>query len=504
MADIRVSSYEILLSLPEETGGILAVNGLYSAFDIVTGEDAVLLQKGREDSRSLEGISEDCRKRLCKRGHLVKETPEEEQENAQILSKVYRQMNSEKMIRPVIIPGNSCNFRCKYCFERKAENGGAGFGAPAVMSEELAETVFSWLEQKKNLGYRIDGCTVYGGEPLLEQNRQVLGIIAGSCRRLGISADCVTNGYLLEKFPELLSEKAFSLLQITVDGPKEVHDLRRCTADGGGSFEKIMDNIGLALEHGIRAEVRININRENLYSAMELPEEFRRRGFSGNPGFSWYCTPTVKRYEEDVRNAVSEQELFEVLSGNFGQEEAIRRSGSYRIMADRLHRCLDGKDRPELTPNGCGAETGMIVIDPDGQLHTCWEKTGRKEDVGKADPKTGGFQYGRDYYRWRTRTADRMENCRTCPYLMFCGGGCAAAAEAENGRLFTGDCGEKKEIFNCVAVSLAAAAFSEKGEKSPGSGYYDLFSSLESEERDVLREASDGRKVAGIYKKYLR
>lgn len=503
MADSRVSSYEIILSLPESTEKVLAVNGLYGAFDLVFGKDAEILQKAVKDRQYLKFLSASCFKRLSERGHIVTETEVEERENVGILSGLYRSLRYRNVIHPVIVPGSSCNFRCRYCYERNTGSGACGNGHASVMSKEQAKAVFRQLENLKKSGYRIDRCTLFGGEPLMEQNRNILEMTEEFCRRWGIRADCVTNGYYADCFMDLLCGGAFRALQITVDGTKEVHDSRRICADGSGSFEKIMGNIALALGNGLQVTVRINVNRENLNTAADLLPEFENRGFTGYSGFSCYFKPTLDRYEDREENAVTEQELYTVLCEKFGPEEAVRLSRSYGIVEKQLEQCMEGTAYPELHPAACGAAIDMVVIDPDGRLHACLEMTGRDEKTGTSVINADVFSFEKKHYYWKTRTVEHMEECSVCPYLMFCGGGCAAAAMDRSGSLFAEDCRETKSIFETAARIVSQRMYQKNECLSQGLSMYDLFRELTPEDRTVLKEETDPERLWKTVGKYL-
>ena len=107
----------------------------------------------------------------------------------------------------------------------------------------------------------------------MASNRPQVEEIVNGCKKRGIEMVCVTNGYDLDKYIDLIKEVKFDFIQVTVDGPKQVHDKRRILAGGQGSYDRIMKNVELALKAGIRIHLRTNINRSNLESSMELVNE---------------------------------------------------------------------------------------------------------------------------------------------------------------------------------------------------------------------------------------
>ena len=133
---------------------------------------------------------------------------------------------------------------------------------------------------------------IYGGEPLLKENKEIIRYISKKAVDAGLTLDVTTNGYDLDQFIDVLTEYNYSLVFTTLDGTGEDNDKRRVYAGGGGSFEKIINNVGLALSKGLRVSVRINVGPENLDRASDLAEVFEEKGFTGYPGFVYYYTAT--------------------------------------------------------------------------------------------------------------------------------------------------------------------------------------------------------------------
>ena len=304
---------------------------------------------------------------------------------------------------------------------------------------------------------------------------------------------CVTNGYELDRFIDLLKDHPFSFLQVTVDGIGETHDARRYLAGGQGTYARIMDNIGLALRNGISIHLRINVNRSNLESATRLPEAFRERGFTEYPGFHYYFKATTACFEEDPGNTVTDEELFHVLCGRgIVTPEDVSHSRVYFDMASRVLRALKKETYPPLSPAHCGAESDMLVVDPEGILYACWDLVSMEEhSIGFTDEESGRFLFNFDFSKWRTRTVDNMADCAACPYLMFCGGGCAAESLLGCGDLRKGTCGSVRQAFDFVVGRICEKRFEQDGEQVQSLSLYDLFDGLSAEDRQTLCTTTD-------------
>ncbi len=501
---LRVSRYELIYPFQKDHTHAVAVNGLYGAFDVMTSGEAEILRRGKEDPEVLGALASETLDRLGKRGHLVRETAEEEEENVRILSRLYWLIPYRSHTELVILPTYNCNFRCEYCFERARLERGQQW-LSRTMSEETLDAIFRQMEAYRQMGIHPKGCTLYGGEPLLNANREIVTRIIERAEALDMKLVCVTNGYELDRFIGLLKDHPFLFLQVTVDGVGETHDGRRFLAGGQGTYERIMDNIGLALENGISIHVRVNVNRSNLDSAMALPEAFRQRGFTAYPIFRYYFKATTSCFEEDPKNAITEEELFRVLCehGICGEKD-VSHSRIYQEMAARISKAMKRESYPAFSPAYCGAESTMLVVDPEGMIYPCWDLVSMEEyAIGFTDIGAGRFRFSFDFSKWRTRTVDNIPECRECPYLMYCGGGCAVESLLGRGDLRKGSCGGTPRAFDYTVVRISERTFAKDGALSQTLSLYSFFRGLTAGERQTLLTTMDQETVMNMMKDRL-
>ena len=501
---LHVSRYEMILPFPRDAGRCAAVNGLYGAFDVVTAGEAEILRRGLDNPEAVLALPEETLSRLARRGHLVPETPEQEAEHVRILSRLYWLIPYRGQTDLVILPTYNCNFRCEYCFERARLERGPQW-LSRRMTPEMADAIFRQMERTREKGVRTVSCTLYGGEPLMSANREIVRRIIERAEALEMKLTCITNGYELDRYIDLVRDHPFLFLQVTVDGTRETHDARRYLAGGRGTYDRIMDNIGLALENGINIHVRINVNRSNLESAMALPEAFRERGFTEHGTFRYYFKATTPCFEDDPANAITEEELFQVmLSHGICTGEDVSRHRIYNEMAVRVSRAMKRESYPALTPAHCGAESGMLVVDPEGTIYPCWDLVSMEEHaIGFTDAESGRFLFNFGLGKWRTRTVDNIPECRACPYLMFCGGGCAAESVFGSGELKKGACGGVPRAFDYVAPRISERMFERDGVLSQTLSLYSLFRDLPAETRRTLLETTDQEEALKIMKERL-
>lgn len=159
-----------------------------------------------------------------------------------------------------------CNLRCKMCGQW-GDN-----GAARSQESELLKARLSLDEIKKIIDEVCvfkPNITLFGGEPLLHPDiLEIIRCIKGK----GLHCLMITNGTLLPELAEGLVEAGLDELNVSVDGPGELHDQIRGLS---GAFDKISRGIGLinaAKSQGKRNKPLINIqctiNRHN-YERLE-------------------------------------------------------------------------------------------------------------------------------------------------------------------------------------------------------------------------------------------
>ena len=74
----------------------------------------------------------------------------------------------------------------------------------------------------------------------------------------------ISNGSLIsDSIITKMKELKIRGVQITVDGPKEIHDQRRISKDHTSSFDAIISNVNKLLKNKIEVVLRINVDKTN-------------------------------------------------------------------------------------------------------------------------------------------------------------------------------------------------------------------------------------------------
>lgn len=153
-----------------------------------------------------------------------------------------------------------CNLRCKHC------------NAWNLKGEELETAqIIHVIEELSRMGTRKIQLT--GGEPLL---RDDIGQILDFCRKKGINTSINSNGMLVAKRIDALSN--LGLLCLSLDGPQPIHDLLR----GEGSYDGVIRAAHIARDKHMRLRFVTVLSRSNLGSIdfiLEKAKEFNASVF---------------------------------------------------------------------------------------------------------------------------------------------------------------------------------------------------------------------------------
>jgi len=274
--------------------------------------------------------------------------------------------------------------------------------------------------------------TWYGGEPLLaastlwDLSERFLKLSEQHSFRY--SAAITTNGTLLTKdtVSNLLRYRVTSM-QVTVDGPREIHDARRPFRRGTrSSFDTILEN----LDHVVGKmdiSLRINTDRRNAAFTEDLLGILADKGWLGeDTGFYPYMAPVSKLTDAcaDVAQECCTAASFLDHSISF-----CKACGTYGVPI----RTRALYHFPVSVKYNCGAVSlNSMVITPSGDIHKCG-LTVSDENESLGNIREPLDLVNPNLLKWLNFDPFALEACRECDLLPICLGACPKRAlEGEN------------------------------------------------------------------------
>ena len=425
MKKLKKSVY--LINIPLEDGNSLFIHGYTGAMDVVPGHLAAYLEQVQEVSMDESPFSDSTLEALAKRGYITTMTDEEEYAHVVKVAHLLHEARKRLHKSFSFLVTYNCNFRCPYCFENGIScNGNAWSGQ--VFTRDMVDKAYmamQEIEPRKEL--HAKNILLYGGEPLLKENRDIVSYIVQKGQESRHTFSAITNGYDLDTYVDLLSPELINTLQITLDGCREFHDSRRKHYLGTGTFDKIMVNIGRALSRQVRVAVRINTDVNNFGDVERLSTLFRELGYSENPCFSFHSS--ILRYYQTsgTETDIKYMDWNQFIQKHYTEDKediACQDFNLYHMFYDCL---LKGKSYA-MTSASCSAQYNSYIFDPSGNIYTCLETVGKEQYiVGRF--LSSPIEWSKVRRFWQDRNIATAPNCRYCKYALLCGGGCLARAK---------------------------------------------------------------------------
>lgn len=238
-----------------------------------------------------------------------------------------------------------CDLACAHCDSRGLK----------TVNEVGTETALRLIDQMHQAGVRLVSIT--GGEPLV---REDIGDIVRRILDKGIVCKMNTTGMRLASV--LAELRGLDLLQLSMDGPRDVHDRVR----GAGTFDALQRAVRMAREAGIPTHLVCVLNRFNATRVEETLECARAMGVrvqfqpmvetpESRPGF--------EAFHPDSRDAVlAWRQLARLRAARHGLGRTLKNS-----MAE-----IEYYARFAETGAGVvGCSLVMATLDPDGRMSFC-------------------------------------------------------------------------------------------------------------------------------------
>lgn len=392
-----------------------APDGKKLAFNSYSCGLAVVDDKYEKLMSELNKITDDnIPKELQKCYEAAKEgmfiVPDDYDELVELYTKRNFQKYSLESLGLTIAPTLACNFKCIYCYETSK---------PGIMSSDVAEKIVDFVkfesDQIKNLSI-----SWYGGEPLLAKEfiYSLSNKFIEICNEKNIeySAFIISNGSLLDDDTiSKLIEYQVRGIQITIDGPPEIHNSRRVNKANIGTFDLLIENINKLLKtNKIEVVLRINVDKNNDSEVDKLIAILDERLVNKNVKITF---GQVTAYTEACRTI--EGDCYN--NGEF----AVKLLQYYNILAKYGFDEYNEFPYPEVKLNYCCAELmNSFVIDPEGYLYKCWNEVG---NISGAVGNIKNDLYDVTCYKngkWLKRNPFDNSKCINCSLLPVCMGGC--------------------------------------------------------------------------------
>lgn len=419
--------------IPMKSGNkVLVYNSISNALAKIDYDIYNCLAKGNEGLEKLEtdNSKENVLDFLLK-GNIILNKEDDELEFLKIKFNLAK--FGSKALSLTIVTTLDCNLKCVYCYEGEHEK--------KYLDKSEEDSIIRFAEDRiERMGYKVLMVTWYGGEPLL--NLGCVYSLSKEFRKLTkkkkilYGATLVTNGTILNKqIAKKLKKCRVKGMQITIDGPQEIHDKRRPLKSGMGSYKMIMKNIEDAIGI-IPIQIRINVDKKNFSTTTDVIEEIEKKGWLSR-------TKDISAYVGYTREWTPK--CSNVLGDCFSMREFCQSEIEFqKMLFARGYKHLNLYPFPTsycvaMTPHG-------FVIEPGGWIHKCWSDVGDKNSyIGNINQP---LEINGKLLNWISYDPFSRSQCRECKLFPICCGGCPYVPIKQKHKL------ESDQDYNCTSWKL--------------------------------------------------
>jgi len=395
---LKPSYYNFFFAHPQNAQQHIAYNAYTNALAVIDADKYDALQSFIENGDDLS--DDDFRAQLKRSGFLI---DDDVNELERIRFKMLKSRYNTDAFQLTITVTADCNFACAYCYEKEVIK-------HEYMTTETADKIFEIVKMQMPKISLLD-VHWYGGEPLL--NMDIILYLSEKfitlCKEHNVQykARMVTNGYLLSsEYIEQINASQISMLQITIDGDKEIHDRMRPLLSGEGSYDVIMKNIAENIDQLPQISLRINVDKNNTDAAKKVSQQIKDNGWS-HKVFPYLGRIRVDLDDESFTNCYCGSE--------FSLEEL---KYMHELDKDSM------SQYPRLKHNYCGADCiNSLTLSANGDIYKCWK------DIGIVKNRVGALSMSqldneRLFFDYMLYDPTTNETCSQCKYLPLCMGGC--------------------------------------------------------------------------------
>jgi uncharacterized protein len=323
-----------------------------------------------------------------------------------------------------------CNLRCEYCaYSGKYSNRSH---SPKSMDFKTAQKALDFILTRSADSDEIV-IAFYGGEPLLELPliKKCVDYIKTQAPDRKIRYTVTNNGTLLTPdVYEFLQDNGFDIV-ISLDGPKQVHDLSRKFPNGNGSYDVIMGNIKTLQEKfdGVLDKIMVNtvINPDVDDDCAE--EYFKSSDLL--PFFMYTSSFINELYSEQKINYNEalmlsyRHEMCKILLHMLGKLDKehispllLKTTGVYDTEYKQLMKL--SRLPSVYHPGGpCIAGAQRLFVNTDGNLFPC-ERVSENSKLMNIGDLDSGFDYEK-VKEIMNPAKGVAEHCKKCWAIMHCG-----------------------------------------------------------------------------------
>ncbi|MEC4722808.1 quinohemoprotein amine dehydrogenase maturation protein [Noviherbaspirillum sp. CPCC 100848] len=322
-------------------------------------------------------------------------------------------------INTIVLNVNTgCNLSCTYCYKEDLAVPSKGEKMQFETAKKSIDLVLAEGAQNERINV-----VFFGGEPLTNMRliKQAVQYAEERCAELGKRVDftMTTNATLLtEEIVDYLDEHHFGI-SISMDGPEAVHDRRRKTVGGTGTYTTVAKKARMLLERYRSRAVGARVTLTAGYTdVVAIHHHLKNELGFAEVGFAPATSGPISTFNLDATELRAVFDNMRTLGLEYRDAALEGKNTGFSNMHQMMSDLYEG--RRKALP--CGAGIGLLAVDKKGDLNLCHRFTGSEM------PTFGNVQQGIDKAALGTFLEGALDRsgkgCSTCRIRNLCAGGC--------------------------------------------------------------------------------
>lgn len=323
------------------------------------------------------------------------------------------------MAKPV---GSRCNMRCSYCYYLDKGK----YSSSAVQSRMSDNVLEQMIKQTIELsGGPVVSFTWHGGEPTLAGIEFYRKAVELEKKYLPagwqVWNNLQTNGLRIsEEWCRFLKENRFDV-GVSIDGSSQIHDRNRHTVNGDGTYNKVIRGIKLLKSAGIEPDLLCTVNSATAADPLGAYRALR----DTNCGWIQFIPIVVRRPDGYLsKQSVNGDDYGRFLCAVFDEwaKHDIGRL-DVQLFAEMARVMAGGEASLCWMSRTCGR---VLIAEEDGSIYSCDHFVDGDHRLGniKTDELGSLLDSDRQMVFGNSKETGLTSECRDCPYLKYCNGGC--------------------------------------------------------------------------------
>ncbi|MCM3717628.1 anaerobic sulfatase maturase [Fictibacillus phosphorivorans] len=347
----------------------------------------------------------------------------------------------------------ACNLACDYCYYSRCN------GNPGKFNAIDLYTLEKFIKEYMELANGQAAFVWQGGEPLLAGLDFFQNIIQLQEKYappyMRISNSVQTNATLITREWAKFFKNYHFLVGVSLDGPQHIHDSRRVTGSGKGSFNTVMEGINLLKEQGVQFNILTVIHEGNVGKAADLLTFYEEQQFE----YVQFIPCMDFRAQETEKNGtylITDEEYGNFLCEAFDHwyNEGNPRT-SIRFFDNLLDMYLHQNAEICIHRQSCPK---MLVLEQNGDAYPCDFYINDEYKLGNVGTNSlKSILSHPTYETFLNLKPDLPDKCKRCEYLNLCHGGCPRS-RMEQGRDVDYFCESYKMLYRYADVRMRKLA----------------------------------------------